>query len=180
MGCVNGEIKIDCHKFLSLKNAPKLMLGCIVSNCGTQASWGIPKGWCHIVLYSPQSLQFQTENFLTALSAQYPQARNFPKTSPSITTVLSSSSLDIFSGSVVSGMEKYTTRLFAVELESIFSESSVPLLHSRRQNRPRPQGSGLPYPLWQSYSLHTASVPLDLALRLHLPTHFFHLLSKSP
>ena len=25
-------------KFLSLKNAPKLMLGCIVSNCGTQAS----------------------------------------------------------------------------------------------------------------------------------------------
>lgn len=24
-------------KFLSLKNAPKLMLGCIVSNCGTQA-----------------------------------------------------------------------------------------------------------------------------------------------
>ena len=126
MGCVNGEIKIDCHKFLSLiQYTQKLILECIVSNCGTQASWGIQKRWCHIVLYSPQSLQFQTENFLTALSAQYPQARNFPKTSPSITTVLSSSSLDIFSGSVVSGMEKYTTRLFAVELESIFSESSV-------------------------------------------------------
>lgn len=26
-----------CLKFLSLKIAPKLMLGCIVSNCGTQA-----------------------------------------------------------------------------------------------------------------------------------------------
>ena len=37
-----GYFPDRCLKFLSLKFAPKLTLGCIVSNCGTQASWGNP------------------------------------------------------------------------------------------------------------------------------------------
>jgi len=34
---ISNNVKRLSRKFLSLKNAPKLMFVCIVSNCGTQA-----------------------------------------------------------------------------------------------------------------------------------------------
>jgi len=38
---ISNNVKRLSRKFLSLKFAPKVRLGCIVSNCGTQAKWQV-------------------------------------------------------------------------------------------------------------------------------------------